>query len=129
MKPVFQTKFGDGVGNCLNACVASIFEIGINDIIDFNEYSAQLGNSKYNSVGLWHWAKENGYFLCNSSKKEDIPNYIQFYIATGNSPRGNLKHAVVFSGGKLVHDPHPDQTGVMGEPLYYWWFIKYDWEK
>jgi hypothetical protein len=36
MKPVYQSKFGTGQGNCLQAAVASILECGIEDVPDFN---------------------------------------------------------------------------------------------
>ena len=36
MKPVYQTRFGGGNGNCLLACVASILHRPIESIPDFN---------------------------------------------------------------------------------------------
>lgn len=35
MKPVMQTKFGKNQGDCLLACVASLFEMDIKDVPDF----------------------------------------------------------------------------------------------
>jgi len=35
MKPVFQTSFGKGKGNCVTACVASILEVPIESLPEF----------------------------------------------------------------------------------------------
>lgn len=41
----------------------------------------------------------------------DVDYLPQFYIANGLSPRG-VYHSVIYSGGKLVHDPHPSGAGI-----------------
>lgn len=35
----------------------------------------------------------------------------EFYIACGKSARG-VMHAVIYSRGQMVHDPHPSDAGV-----------------
>lgn len=30
----------------------------------------------------------------------------------GKSPRGDWDHCVVYQNGDMVHDPHPDKTGI-----------------
>jgi hypothetical protein len=37
-------------------------------------------------------------------------------IASGQSPRGDFMHSVIYRGGSLVHDPHPDGAGLRGAP-------------
>lgn len=41
MKRVQQTKFGDGEGNCLTACVASLLECEIDDLPDFSSFGKE----------------------------------------------------------------------------------------
>jgi hypothetical protein len=109
MKPVFQTKFGDPDGNCLAACLASILEIGLDQIPDFGNDSAwydrfsqwMVTNFDVKPIDLsisqlekWEW-NLNGYHLIN-----------------GKSPRGDFYHSVVGLDGEMVHDPHPDGTGI-----------------
>ncbi len=43
----------------------------------------------------------------------------EYYMAWGTSPRG-IKHSVIYSKGKLVHDPHPDGGGVKDITNYVW---------
>lgn len=35
----------------------------------------------------------------------------EFYIASGPANRG-VKHSVIYSGGKMIHDPHPSGEGI-----------------
>lgn len=92
------------------ACLASIFEINIDDIPDMNE------NSWWST--LQNWLRPLGYAAINLEIKEEeklnsLPNIPRnvFFIAAGISPRG-LNHAVVAEGGVIIHDPHPDGGGI-----------------
>lgn len=112
MKKVMQKYFHipkrNQRGDCWRACLASILECDIELFPDPNVITdwpmlytetlvaiEKLGY-KYESipVSLFH---ENGY--C---------------IAIGKSPRSKrtrITHAVVWNNG-IVHDPHPDKTGL-----------------
>ena len=114
MKPVMQTLFydTDGTGNCFEACLASIFEMDLKDIPNFH------GKNWF--VDFLEWLKIKGYTSYGTFIIEDIENYSGgvdgYFIVAGESPRGkhiNGGHAVVYKNGKLVHDPHPDGTGVI----------------
>lgn len=39
MKPAMQTKFGEYEGDCFAACIASLFELPIEDVPDLCYYS------------------------------------------------------------------------------------------
>ena len=120
MIPVDQTKFGES-GNCFDACLASILEIGIDKFPNFK------------GVG---WAKRYNIFLQNNFDMQILSIYsspdILFsddgeginthHIITGPGPRGFM-HAVVGLNGKMVHDPHPDRSGLL-EVEYYEFIIK-----
>jgi hypothetical protein len=102
----------DGVGNCFEACLASIFDLELSEIPLFK------------SVGwfpeFYNWLRVGGYEFQGTLKPEDVLSYDKgidgYFIVAGESPRGrHIKggHAVVFKDGKIVHDPHPDGTGIV----------------
>jgi hypothetical protein len=114
MKPVMQTLFydKDGTGNCFEACLASILDMNISDIPMFHEGDW--------FQRLWQWLKEKGLTCHGTISPEDVLTYSDgidgYFIVAGESPRGKHirgGHAVVFKNGKMIHDPHPDGTGVV----------------
>jgi len=118
MKPIFQTSYGKGQGNCLGACVASILEL--DEIPEYRNTSCQLAD-------LHNWLLERGIHLLRIDKSLNpegdgdphpeiewpIMSAISngYWIASGISPRGIL-HAVVMKGTDMVHDPHPEGGGI-----------------
>ncbi len=121
MKFTDQTKLHDPnnyiYGNCIRACLASYFEIDIDSIPAFEDMKR----------GDWcdeviTWLSKRGFELHvydqDPFKKQD--RYMDYYFASGNSPRGNYGHLVIYRQGALVYDPHPDKTGIVGEPKAYW---------
>lgn len=107
MKPVYQTKFGKQEGNCFEAVVASILETDICSIPQNKEYY------------LWYlkcqqWLLINHKILCAYVDTLDIfdVDKLGYYEISGDSPRGDFLHSVVGFKGKIVHDPHPDNTGL-----------------
>jgi hypothetical protein len=119
MKPVLQTQFGAGVGNCFAACIASILAMPIEAVPNFcgeppfNEHWEAQFNALVAERGLasmWVWP--------DSRLRNGLPVFaIQVpagtnAIATGQSPRGDFLHSVVAEFRedgclRLVHDPHP----------------------
>lgn len=134
MKPVMQTLFGKGKGNCYAACIASILEIPIEDVPNF------CAQSQYN----WHkavadWMSVRGLRIIAlefSTRKglwggEALKRCWtyglggEWVILSGLSPRSTdranpMYHSVVGQprgwGFRMVHDPHPDGTGLRGHP-------------
>ena len=104
MKPVDQTKFGQHHGNCFAACVASILEIPIEVIPELP------GDNTWTFV-FREWLKPLG-FTCYTLTLGDDDVAQGYTIMAGMSPRGKWLHAVVALDGVMVHDPHPDRTGV-----------------
>lgn len=120
MKPIHQTKIinkeGTITGNCFRACLASILEINIDSIPEFENMKA----------GEWHqpfmnFLNENGYEFEGTGHihrlemlktYEGVDGYI---IVNGISPRKWVKrgHSVVYKDGILVHDPHPSGDGLL----------------
>ena len=105
MIKVKQTIYGkgaDGNGDCLRACIASIFELPIEEVPNFADYGTSYLVSlkkflkKYGLEALTIWQiRENDW-------KPD-----GYHLIYGYSKRG-VKHAVVGYKGKIVFDPYPD---------------------
>jgi hypothetical protein len=124
MIPVYQTMTiaNDDVGNCYNACVASILELPLREVCPV------LPNFEGNYWGEWHrWLAERGLELNCHLTKDGVPK--GFAIATGYGgrtfPEGHKKagepilHAAVVFNGELVHDPFPCAKE-FGGIRYYW---------
>lgn len=57
-------------------------------------------------------------FLINQSK---VINDKTVFVVFGLSPR-HINHAVIYKGGEMIHDPHPDGGGLIGpcNDGFYW---------
>jgi hypothetical protein len=109
MKPLTQTKFGTG-GNCWMTCIASILEIPLEKCPDLTEQDLQ-------ETGAWHsktqdFLTEIGYKKADFYPSETGVAPLGFSIASGQGPRGYF-HACVALNGEIVHDPHPDRSGLL----------------
>jgi len=116
---VFQTRFGED-GNCLAACIASICEVPLDDV-------PQPTREELASVEQWHlylvrlhegflWAR--GVYLLPVSYLTNTAQSVApmgYSILTGRSPRTGGYHSVVCFDGEVVHDPHPQGKGELGE--------------
>jgi hypothetical protein len=110
--PVEQTKFGKD-GNCFRACIASIFELRLEDV-------PECDGGRWNGA-LYNWFTERNLAVCNRYFKEGEPcriNEMGYGILTAKSPRTEGYHAVVIYQGKTVFDPHPERETGVGD----WWF-------
>jgi hypothetical protein len=112
--PVIQTiPFEEGsivLGNCLQAAVASILERPIDAVphfVQFRDWGAALR--------LYVEGEGNSLLLWKVDEPQDRP-----LLAFGKSPRGDFRHAVVWQAGRMIHDPHPDGTGLDGRPEEFW---------
>jgi len=114
MKPTMQTMFfdKDGTGNCFEACIASILEMELSEVPMFH------GENWFSK--FYDWLISKGFEYNGTINPSDIFNYKigidGYFIVAGESPRGNHirgGHAVIYKSGKLVHDPHPDNTGIV----------------
>jgi len=117
-------------GDCMRACVASLFELPPEDVPHF--CSKDYVNTWVQCVN--EWASKRGYFF---TQIETIPlwsltrNLGDIYLmAGGKSPRGDWGHWVINKlsrdGSHLFHDPHPSRAGLVGEPEDYGVFIRLD---
>jgi hypothetical protein len=102
--PVTQTKFGYPDGNCMAAAVASVFELPLEDVPD-------LATPRWLAV-LAAYLEPLG--LCPLASPVPVEGWS---VVCGDGPRGNL-HAVVALDGAIVHDPHPDRSGLLNAHHY-----------
>lgn len=113
MIPVTQDKFGKQEGNCLMACAASILEKPLRDCPDL---AAGVDEQWWEKISAF--LRENCYYaiyLSTSLLKDAVP--AGYSIATGPAARG-LLHCCVALDGAVVHDPHPDRSGLLSIEYY-----------
>lgn len=121
-KPIIQTIYGqnpDGSlkGNCFTACIASILGLSIEQVPYFMASTQRVQIKIANN-----WLKQFNLKL----KMIPYPTNLQisnFCLARGRSPRNpRYFHMVVWKDNKIIHDPHPDQTGLVGNPTHLIYF-------
>lgn len=113
MKPVHQTKFAvdddNGPnperGNCLQAALASVFELDLEDVPHF---VAMSGQDWWPSLFRWLAGRNIAVEYINAP----FEPLNALYLKVGKSPRGQFPHVVVCRNGEVLHDPHPDGTGI-----------------
>lgn len=107
MKKVYQTKLHTESqnGNCLAAAMASFFELDLDEVPKFEEMSDSEWFGALND-----WIASQGFRRTAYYPEEKLPNGLIFVL--GQSPRG-IRHIVLYEDGKMVHDPHPSEAGLI----------------
>lgn len=112
MIPVKQDRLyaedGIGNGNCLAACLASLLELPLWMIPPFDQ---MFGRSDWRARVDEYLGRVHGMQLIQTDGHE-LAALPEFYIACGMSAR-EVMHAVVYSHGELVHDPHWSNGGIV----------------
>lgn len=142
MIPVDQTTFSDperGIrGGCLQACVASILELPLKDVPHFGQIAQDTNRGDY--FVIEDWCVEQGLWPVEFTLKGGGFGAPIYCILSGPSPRGivdksgiAIEHSVVAGAPigraeicKMVHDPHPDRTGLDGPPSRVMYFVAMD---
>ena len=106
---VKQDKFGEE-GNCLSACLASIFDLPLTSVPNFIECTETYEWK----IELNKWlAPRDLSFLYIKSNCQGVENLFigqkVIHILVGHTERFTF-HAVVGLNGKFIFDPHPDNT-------------------
>lgn len=109
-KPTMQTSFNEE-GNCLSACIASLFDVGINNVPFFDD-----------NDGEWVWklsrwmGEKFGKFLIPVGFSE--PKHLFLFnnsivIASINSPNPRVeRHAVICKGRRIIFDPMKGEVDI-----------------
>jgi hypothetical protein len=127
-----QTTFGGAEsspeerGNCFAACIASLIGVPLKKVPNFMAiYQPEKGEADpwYDNVlewlgrfGLVLMSYESDPFLEAAAASEMHKRTIM--VASGPGPRGH-RHCVLWRYGKLHHDPHPSDDGLVGPPDLY----------
>lgn len=125
------------MGDCVRACVASIFEMELDEVPHFveimyqrqarHELSKEWEHTQWGLMNSWAWSfgigvnqvtyQSQGHYLWSDEPLQYHPGY---WIGTVQSrdpavakmnekeKPGRSTHAVVMNGPDLVHDPNPD---------------------
>lgn len=102
MTPVYQTIFTPPDGNCLQASIASIFELSLDEVPNFSLAREDWYKS------YQEWLKDFGLYVVYLECSQGFtPQGI--HLITGTSPRNTkIDHCVVGLNGKVIHDPYPN---------------------
>ena len=120
MIQVLQTTFGgpddpaDQAGNCMAACIASIFHLPLEEVDDALRH--RMTDDRW-FLAIADHALSIERVVLYSSNPEEMATHLEnndlgFGLASVDSPRGDWEHAVVVDRqGRIVWDPHPHQDG------------------
>lgn len=142
MIPKTQTRLHQGNkpeerGNCFPSVIASMLEMDVEDVIQIQEHY----DTDWMDI-LLNWLSERNYIYCSadhfkcfhpdlhyqlrwSGDKDEFINEQcalykdQYYFVAGRSPRNSdINHIVIFQNGKMIHDPHPDRSGILTHEVF-----------
>ena len=132
MKTLKQTIFNGKEGNCFAACIATVFEVGLDEVPNFAAFGSEWWDK------LQDWLKpRNLAFIELEAKGGEMPAIPLLpdgvlCLACGMAARGFNNSVVVkyrSRDGKhwveLVHDPHPSDDGLQ-DTKYIGWFMVID---
>lgn len=118
MTPVDQDQFCDPDlpseeqrGNCLQAVIASLLDLPLDEVPHFVKEHVDSGGQLHWWDQMWKWLAARGWAIhaagLDTHRTENL-------MASGPSPRGNgIHHVVIYRDGEMVHDPHPDRSGIL----------------
>lgn len=128
MKPVDMIDVPKGddpaaMGDCLRACIASIWEVKVGLVPHFMAID-KLARFHW-TYSLDQWLAPQGLWYCEWPIEPRVWNVFVpmqgiYVVGAGGSPRfPGRKHAVVVRldrahGEMIVHDPHPSREGLAG---------------
>lgn len=100
-------------GDCWRAAIASVLELSINEVPHFGDMEYIEGiKAELRFLMKYGFSLYRIYMPAGEYPKlteDECP----YYFIVGASPRDkNITHQVVGYKGKIIHDPHPDKTGL-----------------
>lgn len=98
-------------GNCMVACFASVYGDAIED------WPALEYGDAWWARTVEAWAKR-GYAITPAWPDAVLPAGAAFAIGTTHR-HPTRTHVVVYVDGRMVHDPHPDRTGLLDVQQYW----------
>ena len=113
MKPVFQTVFDSVKGNCLQASLASVLEVSLDEVPDLAER-----DDWYGMLNKWLRETYGVEVVCIPVGGWTPPG---FHLTGGDGGRG-MEHVVVGKDGEMIHNPYP-RAGGLSEEKQHWLFV------
>jgi len=136
MIPIYQTIIDPGKGNCMQAAVASLLELPLEQVPnfiesqnpqhDFLQLALDLG---YDVLGSLYNYPHSEYSTIHQLQSDDeIIGIKGFFYATVYSPKyydkskgpnrlSQITHAVIIDKNyHIVHDPNPNNQGIIQYP-------------
>ena len=123
MKKVFQSRIDKNHGTCMQAVIASLFEMFIDDVPNFIE----LGDEWWSEMDYFY--KERGYILScfNPNERIELTKQVlehdggingYWYASVESINLGkDVWHAVIIDKDlNVVHDPNPNNYGHVYKP-------------
>lgn len=127
MTPVKQTILNTTRGNCFGACLASLLDVGVDDVPNIHDLGCEDWFYPLNA-----WLLENHRVVLLMieatayAEKVWFPDGVPF-IASCDGPAG-VRHAVVMEyrgmNAVTVHDPFPGNTGELSGPVFMYFLVK-----
>jgi hypothetical protein len=108
--PATQTLFHDPAnpsrqGNCLQAVIASMLDLPLSEVPHFVQVDVDTDGDVNWWAHLVTWLRERGWWLDPRVEQGEA------HLAVGPSPRG-VPHIAIYRDDEMLHDPHPDRTGL-----------------
>ncbi len=109
MKKVYQTVIDKGKGNCMQAGLASMFELDITQVPNLILY----GKHEWFNV-FWHFLLGIGYEYKGSIRREtpkrkDLINGCVYATVKSKTFKGAMHTVLINSVGRVIHDPNPNK--------------------
>ena len=119
MKKVFQTVVDSGKGNCMQAAIASLLELDLEDVPNFIEFVGKgqwlktmhgfLNEKGYDAITVGKSKGQGTQWLKDLAKFDNgVNGYL--YASVPSRTFENGTHAVIVDTDlRVVHDPNPNQ--------------------
>ena len=136
MIPIYQTIIDPGKGNCMQAAIASLFELPLEAVPNFVELNNPHGvlmqfalDKGYNMLGSLYNYPGSEYSTIHKLKEDDeligingffyasvfSPKY--YDVSKGKNRLAQITHAVLIDKNyNIVHDPNPNNKGLLKYP-------------
>lgn len=121
MKPVNQDQYGKNAkyyGNCLQACVASLFELPLEAVPHFMLFKDKWWEA------LYLFIQSINYELLGFVDGEPPHNGQYYIVSIDFGEQYDFGHSVIFKDGKITHDPHPIKWDATDKVVGYYSIVK-----
>lgn len=111
-----QTRVGDGIGNCWQACLATLTGAQLEEVPDPRAVDLDTPwDAEFRQVADWLLGRF-GLAIVRIRPGPDgpAPGWPDsgYWIACGPNPDG-AEHSCVYRGQRLWHDPNPSRAGLL----------------